>query len=79
METYGERGGIVREVLKWCVIGVVAIVALKVALAVAGIVFGLVVGLSLTILFTLGPILLAGWLVLKALRFFSRETGDFTV
>jgi hypothetical protein len=59
-----------RSVLTLLAIGIAAIVALKIAFGIAA----LVIGLFFTALFTLGPILLVGWIILKALRFFTRES-----
>jgi hypothetical protein len=58
------------KVISWFAIVVLAVVALKVGLALAGMALGLVFFL----LFTVGPILLVGWLVIKLIRVLSR--GD---
>ncbi len=64
------NGGILKTVAIWLVVGVAAIVGLKIALVA----LGLVARVALFAIFTLGPILLVGWLVLKALRHFTRDT-----
>jgi hypothetical protein len=58
----------------WLVIGVVAVFAFKIGLLL----FGIVSRVALFALFTIGPILLVGWLVLKALRYFTRDTAPST-
>jgi hypothetical protein len=55
--------------LSWLVIAVLAVVALKVGLALAG----MAIGLVFFLLFTVGPIVLVGWLVVKLLRIFTRD------
>ncbi|MEX2571155.1 MAG: hypothetical protein WD737_07595 [Gemmatimonadota bacterium] len=64
-----ERNGILKKIVVWTAIGLMAIVALKVILAIAG----FVIGIGFLALFTIGPILLVGWLVVKALRYFTRD------
>jgi hypothetical protein len=71
MSSINGGGSLVGSLLTLLLVGVVAIIALKLAVAIAGMLLGLMV----VALFTLGPILLVGWLVVKALRHFSRETG----
>ncbi len=68
--TGNGNGGILKTVAIWLIVGVAAIVGLKVALVT----LGLVTRVALFAIFTLGPILLVGWLVLKALRHFTRDT-----
>lgn len=68
MTTYRNGGTLLGTLATWLVIGILALVALKVVAAVLGMVFGV----GLFALFTVGPILLVGWLVLKILRWFSR-------
>lgn len=75
MSTYENNRGLAGKVITWILVGIVAIVVLKLAAAIAG----LVVGLGFFLLFTVGPILLLGWLVLKALRHLTREPSDVTI
>ena len=75
MSTFEQEGSKVGKIVTWLLIGILAIVAIKVGLAIAG----FLIGLGFFALFTVGPILLVGWLVWKALRYFSRETGDVTM
>lgn len=72
MSDYTNGGSTVGTVLKWIIIGILAIVVIKVGLAIAG----LAIGFGFFALFTVGPILLIGWLVLKVLRSFSNRTDS---
>ena len=72
MSDYTNGGSTVGSVVKWIIIGILAIVTIKVGLAIAG----LVIGFGFFALFTLGPLLLIGWLVLKAIRIFSSRTDS---
>jgi hypothetical protein len=75
MKSYEGDRSTVGRILTWIVIGVLAIVAIKVALALAG----MVLGFTFVALFTIGPVVLIGWLIVKALRHFSRDPYDATV
>ncbi|HEX8393485.1 MAG TPA: hypothetical protein VF665_14170 [Longimicrobium sp.] len=55
-------------VLKWVVIGILAIVAVKIALTVLGI----AIGLAGFLLFTVLPLVLVVWLVIKAVQWLGR-------
>jgi len=66
MEFNGSARSIASTAVLLLVIGFAAIITFKVTLSVAGI----VLGLFFAALFTVGPILLIGWLVLKGLRRF---------
>lgn len=63
---------LLKKIGVWMLIGILAIVTLKVGLALAKIALGMV----FFVLFTLGPILIIGWLALKALRYFSRDRSE---
>jgi uncharacterized membrane protein len=52
-------------VLTWVIIGVVALIALRVAL--------MLFGFAAVVLFRFGPILLAGWLIVMVVRYLSRK------
>lgn len=66
----GENTSLLGKVVTWTIIGIGAILALKIAVSLLGMVFGLTVFL----LFTVGPILLLGWLAMKAWKAFARES-----
>lgn len=66
------NGSFFGTAVKWLVIGFLAIVALKVSLAVVG----AVMGIALALFFTVGPLLLVGWLVLKLARAFARPSPE---
>ena len=57
------------KIITWTVVGILAILALKVVFGLLGIAMGLVSFL----LFTVGPILLVGWLAVKAWGAFTKE------
>lgn len=67
MNEYGKNDSVFGRLVKWLVIGFLAIVALKVGLVILGV----ALRTSFFLLFTLGPIMLVGWLVWKLLRYFS--------
>ena len=58
-----------KQVLTWTVVGILAILALKLLFSLLGIAMGLIGFL----LFTVGPILLVGWLAVKAWNAFTKE------
>ena len=70
MSGYANNGTTIGRIATWFLIGIVALIALK----LLGAIVGAVIGLGMALLFTVGPILLIGWLVMKMLRGFSR--GD---
>lgn len=53
------------RLLTWVIIGVVALVALRVGL--------MLLGLATFVLFKLGPILLVGWVIVMGVRYLSRK------
>lgn len=62
----GERNtSLLSRIITWTIIGIVALIVLKIAMRLLGLVFGL--------LFTVVPILLIGWLAVKAWKAFSKE------
>jgi len=64
-----RKPSLLAEVLTWIVVGAVALVALKLLLglvgAVLGPVFGAAFGILSFLLFTVAPLALAGWVVMK--------------
>lgn len=58
-----------KQIVTWTVVGILAILALKIVLNLLGMAFGLITFL----LFTVGPILLVGWLAVKAWNAFTKE------
>lgn len=64
----GENTSLLGKVVTWTIIGVVALLAIKVVLGV----LGMVLGLAGFVLFTVGPIILLGWLAIKAWQAFSQ-------
>lgn len=60
---------LLKQALTWIVVGIVAIMAIKLVLGLLGMAFGLISFL----LFTVGPIVLVGWLAMKAWKAFTKE------
>lgn len=74
-----RKPSLLARIITWTVIGVVAVVAVKLALRLLGFLFGiigLVFGLAVFLLFTLGPILLLGWMGVKGWQAFTRPTAS---
>ena len=61
----------IRTVLTWTAVMILGLAALKLSLVVVGALTGLVFFL----LFTVAPVVLAGWLFVKVLRYFTRGDG----
>lgn len=64
----GESKSLFATIATWALIGIVAVIALKLVLGLVGVVFGF----AGFLLFTVAPILLLGWLALKAWQAFAR-------
>lgn len=63
----GDNKSLLSTVITWTIIGVLAVVALK-------IVFGLI-GFAAFLLFTVAPIVLIGWLAVKAWQAFTQPAA----
>lgn len=72
MSTYGNDGSLPGRMLTWFFVALLAIAALKLAFWVVG----AAVGIGIWAIFTIGPILLVGWLVMKLLRLGSRDRAN---
>lgn len=57
----------IASILSYLVIGLIVLVGVTLGLAVLGAVFGLALGLAKFLLFTVGPILLVGYVVMRVL------------
>ena len=68
MTTHEDGRSTLGTLLSWFLVALLAIAALKMALWV----FGAALGLGTWLLFTVGPVLLVGWLAVKLFRFFTR-------
>lgn len=71
-----ENKSLLSRIFTWVVVGILAILALKLAGWLLGFLFGLVgmvFGLAIFLVFTVAPILLLGWISLKAWRAFTKE------
>jgi hypothetical protein len=71
MSTYDESGSWVGRVVTYVVIALLLIAAIKLAFWV----FGAALGLGFFLLFTVGPILLVGWIAVKLFRMLTRSNG----
>lgn len=72
----GETKSLLGRILTWTILGVLAVVAFRLALRVIAFLVGLagmVLGLVMFLVFTLGPIVLLGWLAVKAWNAFTRQ------
>jgi hypothetical protein len=65
----GDNNSPVATLIKWAILVVVAVVALKLVLGLLGI----VMGFAAFLLFTVAPIVLVGWLIMKAWQAFTKE------
>ena len=71
-----ENRSLFGRIVTWTVVGLLVLVALKIAVRLAGFAIGLagmVLGVAMFVLFTVGPIVLLGWVAVKAWKAFSRE------
>lgn len=57
----------ISSILTYLIIGLIVVVGVSIGLAVLGTVFGLALGLAKFLLFTVGPILLVGYVVMRLL------------
>lgn len=64
MSTYDNGGTLLGRMVTWFFVALLAIAALKLAFWV----LGAAVGVGFWLIFTIGPILLVGWLVMKLFR-----------
>jgi hypothetical protein len=64
----GDDNSVLASIVKWAIIIVVAVVAIKIALGLLGIVLGLAAFLFFTVL----PVLIVGWLIVKAWQMFTK-------
>jgi hypothetical protein len=66
----GDNTSLFARIVTWTIVGIIAVLAIKMVLGLLGV----VLGLAGFLLFTVGPILLLGWLAMKAWRAFSSPT-----
>lgn len=64
-----EKKSLLSRIVTWVIIGVLAVLAIKLVLSLLGAAFGLVGFL----LFTVAPLVFIGWLALKAYAAFTKE------
>lgn len=75
MSTYNSDKSIFSTLITWFFVALLFIAALKLAFWV----FGAALGLGAWLLFTFGPILLVGWLVIKFFRLATRPSNGYDV
>jgi len=71
-EENGNKGSMIGQLLKWLVIGLLAVLALKIVFGLVG----TVIGLALFVVFKLGPLVLLAWLGWKAWQYFTGSNGS---
>ena len=69
MSTYDGEKSWFGKLVTWFFIALLVLAALKLAFWV----FGAALGIGAWLFFTIGPILLIGWLVVKLFRFLTRS------
>jgi hypothetical protein len=69
MSTYDDNGSLLGRMVTWFLVALLAIAALKLAFWM----IGAAVGIGFWLLFTVGPLLLLGWLIVKLFRMGSRS------
>jgi hypothetical protein len=70
-----EERSTLGTIATWVILGIVALIAFKLAIHLIGVVMGIggmLLGLAMFLLFTVGPIILLGWLAVKAWQAFRR-------
>ncbi len=73
MSTYANNGSLLGRLLTYLVVAIVAIAVIKLAFWV----FGAALGLGFFLLFTVGPILLVGWIVVKLFGLMTRGNNGY--
>ncbi|HUG38838.1 MAG TPA: hypothetical protein VMM12_00040 [Longimicrobiales bacterium] len=72
----GETKSLLGRIVTWTIIGVLAVLAFRIALRLLAFVMGLagmVLGMVAFAVFTLGPLVLLGWLAVKAWNALARR------
>jgi hypothetical protein len=63
----GENTSLLGRVVTWLVIGIIAIIAIKIVLGI----LGFVLGLAGFLFFVIAPLVVLGWLAMKAWQAFT--------
>jgi len=66
---YNSEKSFAGKVTTWIVVALLGIAVLKMAFWV----FGAALGIGGFLLFTIGPIILVGWVIMKVVRYFGSE------
>lgn len=75
----GENKSLLRKIVSWTILGILAVVVIRIAFKLLGIlvgVVGMVFGLAMFLLFTVAPIVVLGWLGVKAWQAFSKKPAS---
>lgn len=71
----GENRSLLSRIVTWTIVGILAVLAIRIAVRLLGFllgVLGMVFGVAVFLMFTVGPILLVGWLGMKAWGAFTK-------
>ena len=74
----GEKKSLLVRIITWTVVGLLALIVIKLAVRLLGFLVGLagmLLGLLMFLVFTAGPIVLIGWLTVKAWQALTRPTA----
>lgn len=71
----GNDGSTFGKILTWLIVGVVAIVVLKIALGLVGVVLGSLWALAMLLLFKVVPLAILVWLGYKAWQLITRPAS----
>lgn len=72
----GENKSLLSRIATWTILGLLAIIALKIVVRLLVFLLGLtgiVFGITVFLLFTVAPVVLLGWLALKAWGAYTRD------
>jgi hypothetical protein len=67
----GENTSLLGRIVTWTIVGIIAILAIKLVLGV----LGFVLGLAGFLFFVVAPLILLGWLVMKAWQAFTQPAA----
>jgi hypothetical protein len=75
----GEKKSLLRKVVTWTLLGVLAVIVIRIAFKILGVlvgVVGMVFGLAMFLLFTVAPVVFLAWLAVKAWKAFSKKPAS---
>lgn len=71
-----DTPSLLSRVVTWSIVGILAVLAIKLAIRLLAFLFGIMgmlFGMVAFLLFTVGPVLLVGWMAAKAWGAFTKE------